>query len=374
VNDPNAFRKILTGRLVTGPVSARMTIDGRPYLNFYGAGYLALSNVPEIRNAVRELLEHGAPFAQQLPASHGAIDPVFTATQQAGARALGTEASLYFASGYLIGSVGVACIEEPFDAIAIDESAHFNLQDAAKLTQRPILTFAHCDADALADVLRDRLRPGQRPLLLTDGAFATTGRIPPLAEYAVVLARLDGRMFIDESHAFGVVGETGRGAAEYCRVEHIASRGATLSKAYCAQGAIVGCSPSSALRSQGAMPMGGANAGSPLSAAAATASLRYVAEHPELRRNLQATTEHLRARLREIGLDVIDSPAPIVSFAYSSRAQMLALQRRAFDRGLYLHYSSYIGAGPEGKIRCAVFADHTAEDIDRLIGVLREIL
>src|SRR6185503_19541955 len=103
----------------------RMTIDGRPYLNFYGAAYLALSGVPEIREAVRRHLDTGAPFAQQIPAAHGAHDPAFAAIERAGAGALGAPASIYFASGYFIGSVGVASLDERYDLIALDESAHF---------------------------------------------------------------------------------------------------------------------------------------------------------------------------------------------------------------------------------------------------------
>src|SRR3954453_11415629 len=99
--------KILAGRTVTGPVSARVTIDGREYLNFFGAGYLALSDLPEIRDAVSHALAQGLPFARQLPAVHGAVDPLFEAVEKAGAEALRAEASVYFASGYLLGMVGV---------------------------------------------------------------------------------------------------------------------------------------------------------------------------------------------------------------------------------------------------------------------------
>jgi 7-keto-8-aminopelargonate synthetase-like enzyme len=253
----------------------------------------------------------------------------------------------------------------------MDEHAHFNLRDAATLSGLPVFSYPHCDAGALEDLLERQLLANHRPLLLTDGAFATTGQIPPLAAYAQILESAGGRMFVDESHAFGVVGEQGRGAAEYCGVEHVASRGATLSKAYCTHGAIVGCARSVKPHLYGVPPIGAANAGSPLSAVAATASLAHVASHPELRAHLAAQTRYLRKSLRALGLEIIDSPAPIVAFSLGSRECMLRLQRAAFDLGIYLHYSSYIGAGPRGVIRCAVFADHTREHIDSLIDVLR---
>jgi 7-keto-8-aminopelargonate synthetase-like enzyme len=370
VTTSTASKLLLAGKAVVGPVSARMMIDGREYLNFCGSGYLALSNVPEIRDAVRRVFEEGAPFAQPLSASLGAIDPIFASVEREGAAACGAGATVYFASGFLIGAIGMASLDQDFDLILLDEDAHFNLKDAARLSGRPVHIFSHCNTESLREKLKHRLTAGQRPLIVTDGAFATTGRIPPLVEYADELAAYEGHLFIDESHAFGVVGENGRGAAEYCAVERLATIGSTLSKAFCAQGAIVATTPTMAQRLRTMPAVIGANAGSPLSAAAAAASLAYVAAHPELRSELRMKADYLRERLRGAGLPVIDTPAPIVSFKWGSRADMQALQRRLFESGIYIHHSSYVGAGPEGVIRCAIFRDHSRGDIDALVSRL----
>lgn len=362
---------ILAGRVVSGPVSARITIDSRPYLNFFGAGYLALSGVPAIRAAALHALEQGLPFSQQLPAAHGARDAVFDAVEQAGAVATAREASVYFASGYLIGSVGLASLGDSYDVVILDEASHFSLRDAAKLSGRPTFTFAHCDVSSLQDLLAKQPGARRRPVLMTDGAFATTGRIPPLPEYSMVLEKYGGRIFTDESHSFGVVGAGGRGALEYCGVEQIATAGATLSKAFCANGAILGCSAAVAAKLRWIPPIGAACAGSPVSAAAATASLKYVAANPQMRVELRALTDYLRRRLRGLGVSVIDSPAPIVAFRWGGRDDMRELQRRAFERGIYIHYSTYVGAGAEGMIRCAVFRDHCRGDIDALVALIK---
>lgn len=367
---PASNQPLLAGRIVGGPASARVTIDGREYINFFGSAYLALSGVPQIRAAVEQALSQGASFAQHFAPILGGVDPIFDGTERAGAFACGKEASVYFASGYLIGTVGIASVDQPFDLLILDESAHYSLKDAAKLTGLPSFTFAHCDAGSLREVLTRHVRANQRPLVLTDGVFATTGRIPPLADYAAQLAPYDGRLFVDEAHGFGVVGDHGRGATEYCGVEYIASTGATLSKAFCAQGAIVGCSAATAARLRTLPQLRGANAGSPLSAAAATASFAYVRAHPEFRGNLRTMTDYFRARLRSIGLEVIDSPAPIVAFHFGRRTDMLAVQHNLFNRGIYIYHSTYIGAGSEGVIRCAVFRDHSRDDIDALVSAL----
>jgi 7-keto-8-aminopelargonate synthetase-like enzyme len=363
---------LLAGRKVVGPASARLTIDGREYLNFYGSGYLALSNVPEIRAAAAGVLESGAPFARHIPGGLGAVDETFAEVERAGARACGTPASVYFTSGYLIGAVGLQAIDSLFDVLLLDETAHYNLKEAATLSTLPMFTFAHCDADSLRQALQRHVRSAQRPLVITDGVYATTGRVPPLAAYAESLATYDGRLFIDEAHAFGVIGDQGRGAAEFCGVEHlIAVTGTTLSKAYCAQGALVGCSREAAVRVQMQAPVRGACAGSPISAAVATASLTYVEKHPEVRAQLRALTDYFRARLRGLGLEVLESPAPIVSFQWGQRADMQELQQRLFNRGIFIYHSTYLGASPEGVIRCAVFRDHTRADIDALVDALK---
>lgn len=362
---------VLAGHTIDGPASARFSIDGRLYTNFTGCGYLALSRVPEIRDAVKIAIDRGTPFAQQLPAAKGAIDPIFDEVENAASSAAGTESSVYFASGYAIGAVGLASLDAPYDLLFIDENAHYNLKDAARALALPCFPFEHCNAGALRDLLRTNVHAKRRPLVVTDGAFPISGRVPPLSDYAIELQPYDGRLFVDEAHSFGVVGEQGRGAVEYCGVEPIAIIGATFSKAYCAQGAFVGCSLAAAKRLRSYPVIRGACAGSPLSAVAATASLRYVSQHPEIRVELRQLTQYLRNGLRSIGIDVIDSPAPIVSFRCGTWADMQSLQRRAFDNGVIINHSTYVGAVAGGTIVCAVFRDHSTEDIDLLLDALR---
>ena len=361
---------ILAGRTISGPLSARMLIDGKQYVNFFGSGYLALSNIPEIRASVLREIESGAPFSRQVAALLESKDPTFDAVERAGALACGTEASVYFASGYLVGIVGLASLNVPHSLMLVDDGAHYSLKDAVRLAAAPVVEFKHCDVQAFDEALRREIRPGQTPVLVTDGVFATTGRVPPLSEYAVALEPYRGRIFIDESHAFGVIGEHGRGAGEYCGVEYLNSTGSTLSKAYCAHGALVGCSAETAARLRWLPQVRGACAGSPLSAVAATASLEYLTAHPERRVRLRNLGSHLRRRIRDLGIECTESPAPIVSFTLPTREDMLAAQWRLFSHGFYIQYSTYIGAGPSGMLRCAVFADHSQEDIDDLTDLL----
>jgi 7-keto-8-aminopelargonate synthetase-like enzyme len=363
--------ELLTGRVVGGTASARVSIDGRDYINFSGCGYLALGRLPELRNAALVALEQGAPFARQISAAYGAVDPAIRDLESTAAVYCGTGAAVYFASGYLIGAIALQCVDTAHSMLFIDRSAHFSLFDGARLTGLPLTTFAHCDAEALATSIEKNLPPRSRPIVITDGVFATTGRLAPLDQYATVIAGYGGTLVVDEAHSFGVIGPRGRGAAELLGVEAVARTAATLSKAFCAQGALIGCDHEQAARLRHSPPLRGANSGSPISAAVSAAALNYTMAHPERRSRLATLTTYLRRGLRGIGIDVDDSPAPIVGFSVGDRVCMKSLQRRLFDRGIHVTLSNYIGAGPQGMIRCAVFADHSEADLDALVDGLR---
>lgn len=364
--------ELLEGKTITGSISARMLVDNTKYVNFAGCTYLALGDLPEIRNAAIDAVQSGQPFAMQLSPAYGAIDPAFGVVEQAGAKYCGTESAVYFASGYLIGLVGLAALEGVEGPLFIDEGAHFSLWDAARVSGRDLHMFAHCDPNALEAALKKGLKPGERPIVITDGAFATTGRVPPLSDYATLIASYDGRILIDEAHSFGVMGVHGRGAAEHMNVEEVVVSAGTLSKAFCAQGAIYAGDAKTVERLKMAPPLRGANGGSPISAAVAAAAMRYMMRNgTERRARLAMLTAHLRSGIRHLGIEVVATPAPIVAFSTGTRTQMQQLQRLCFDEGIYLMLSNYTGAGPHGMFRAAVYADHDKADIDALIDVIR---
>lgn len=370
VGQTDTTGELLDGRRVSGVAAARWIIDGHSYINFAGCGYLALANLPEVRNAARSAIEMGAPFSQQLSPAYGAVDPQFDAVQIEGARAFNTETSIYLPSGYLIGMAGLAIAGQPQRHIFLDEGTHYNMRDAAMLSGLPISRFGYRDANSLEVALKRNLVAGEQPLVLTDGVFATSGDLAPLDIYAQLLEPYDGRMLIDDAHGFGVVGENGRGAAEFFGVEDICLVGGTLSKALCAQGAMIGCTREEARRAQRMRPVRGATAGSPVSAAVSHASMAYMARHPDRRKRLSGLAQSLRTRLRSVGYSIINSPAPIISFGFGRRADMQALQRKLFAEGFLLPISNYIGSGPEGVFRLSVFADHEESDFDALLLAL----
>jgi 7-keto-8-aminopelargonate synthetase-like enzyme len=170
------------------------------------------------------------------------------------------------------------------------------------------------------------------------------------------------------------LGERGRGAVEHCGIDpEMAYIGGSLGKAFGTCGGIIPATTSQ-VAAMRATPVGlGASVGLPAGAAMCARSLRYVREHPELVQRLRANTQHIKAGLGKLGVDVGSSVVPIAAFATGSISTEV-LKRRLMDEGIYVYHSTYIGASAGGVIRCGIFADHTTEHINFLLQALQRFL
>jgi 8-amino-7-oxononanoate synthase len=351
-----------------------IVLDGRTYVNFGGSCYLGMSSHADvIESGVSALRRYGAQ--SQIGRHYDVALPPNADAEHEGALYFGTEASIYFASGYLIGLIALHGLRDRYDTVLIDEAVHLNLRDAVAAGGKPSVTFKHMDASSLAEEMDRAVRAGVRPLVVTDGMSPTFGAIAPLREYLELIEPLDGVMLVDESHSFGVIGPRGRGAVD---LHGIASDrvlvGGSLGKAFGAYGAMIPASRAIVDQLWRSRPALGAGAGLSAGAAMAATSLRHVREHPELLARLRRNVARVKRGMRALGLDVADTDAPLATFTSGTAAEMRALQLRLMAEGIFVFYSTYVGAGPNGAIRCAVFADHTEAQIDRLHGALRALL
>lgn len=357
-------------RRIESPTGARVVVDGRPILNFGGSSYLGLSYRPELAQAGIAALQSQGPTAQ-LPRHYGFALAANLDLESAAAEFFATESAMYFSTGYLFGLIALTGLASQYDVVFMDESAHYSLRDGAAAASKPVHMFAHLDADDLARAMARELRPGQRPLVATDGMFATFGSLPPLGDYARLLEPHGGWLVVDESHAFGVVGPTGRGAVErYGVARDRVVAGGSLGKAFCAFGGLAIGSRAVTDDLWKSPAARGAVSGMSSGAAMSAASLRYVREHPELLQRLRANVRQLKDGVRRLGLEANDTEAPVATFVCGTADEMKALQERLMDEGMFVIYSNYVGAGPSGAIRCAAFADHAPEDIERLLDAL----
>lgn len=359
---------------VASPSGAHMVIDGRPVLNFGGSSYLGLAREPELATAAAEAAQRQGG-ACQLPRHYGFMPEANLDVEAVARDFFGAEAAMYFATGYLFGQLALTGLASDYDVAVLDQHAHYSLRDGAAVAGKPIVTFRHCDPEDLKRVLAGIVAARQRPLVATDGMFPTYGAVAPLREYKNIIDAMGAWLVVDESHAFGSIGATGQGTVEFEGVrDSRVIAGGSMAKAFCAYGGI-------AIGSQKAIDLlwtapaaKGAVAGCSPGAAMTAAALRFVRQHPDLHEKLARNRATLREMLNCLGLSIMETPSPIATFELGSPSTMKAVQAALWRDGIFVIYSTYVGAGPNGALRIAAFADHTEKDFMRLSQALEREL
>jgi glycine C-acetyltransferase/8-amino-7-oxononanoate synthase len=365
---------------------ARTLINGRWRDYFAGCSYLGLPGHPElVAAAVEALRQYGLTTAT----SRGGFGehPLYQAVEASAARFFQTEQALYYVSGYLGNAILAQGLRGEYDHIFVDSAAHFSVYDGIHTVGLPVTQFRHRDADDLAAQCRARLRPGERPLVISDGVFPVSGEIAPVPDYLAVLAQYPGAILcLDDAHATGVIGAQGQGTWEYWASQGptLLNSGAevrvftahTLSKALGGHGGVIAGDGAfiEQLRQRSTTP--GATSPPPLPAAAASAwALNYVKDHPELRQRLWDNVALARAGLRRLGWPLDDTPIPIICLAGRPGLDLARIRDELFERDICVgHSTNYSSTPPGGALRIAIFTTHTTEQIERLIEELGKLL
>jgi 7-keto-8-aminopelargonate synthetase-like enzyme len=256
-----------------------------------------------------------------------------------------------------------------FSHVLLDERAHPALLDAAAHFGCPILKFKHRDAEDLKRTVA-RCGRGARFMVLTDGMFSHDGSTAPLKAYLKVLPR-DAQLLVDDAHAAGVLGATGKGTLEHEGVSRQRIiQCVTLSKAFGVYGgavlgtrelrerilarsrAFIGCTP---------LPLPLANA--------ALASVKILSRGGKLRARLHGNAEYVKTALRRAGVEVPELSGPIIAIHPRSEAETRALRRRLLAAGIYPPFLKYAGA-EQGFFRFVISSEHPRAQLDELVAVL----
>lgn len=360
---------------ITSPVGPRARVDGREVDYFCGTSYFSLHSHPDVIAAACEATRlYGVASATALQS------PAHVELEDELCQFLGTEAVVHVASGYLAPLALLQGLTGRYDIAFADSAAHYGVFDGLRAVEREAIAFRHLDADDLKHQLRSHVRPGQRPLVLTDGVFPSTGALAPLPQYATLLAEYaGGLLFVDDAHAFGVIGETGNGSLEYHGVERAAAAACgTLSKAFGGGGGFVPGDRAlrAAIEKHSRVPLGASAPSVPIAAASA-AGARILREHPEMRAQLWANARFAREELRSLGFDLEMSPIPIVSLAGRPGVDLRRVHAALAADGiavLYVPPRGYSDAPDVESLRIAIFSTHTRDQIARLTDAVRRAL
>jgi len=351
-------------------------INGKRYLYFGGTGYFGLQTHPEMIKAAQNAL---AQFGMCSATSRNVFGttPLYLEVEKTASRFFASEDSIYVASGYLVNIAGLQSLAglKRFDAIFMDEGAHWSVSDFVHAVEKPVYVFAHGDAEDLRRKLKANLKAGQRPLVMSDGIFPTFGKVAPVPEYLKMVEPYDGCIWLDDCHAIGVLGANGRGTYEHYGLKSDRLYfGGTTSKAIGAHGGII---PG---RTEFIQPIrlghivNGANASPSPAAAAARKGMEMLMDHPEMRESLWSNARRLKAGLKKMGFQQDDSPVPVAAWALKTGPDMDRVHAELMNRGISIQRTHYVGAGPDGALRAVVFANHKPEQIDRMLLELKRLV
>lgn len=363
------LRQLRTRR---GPQAATVEIDGQTYINFASNDYLGLANEARLLAAVKRSVQRSGWGGGASPLIVGHSDE-HTKLEAALAHFEQTEAALLFPTGFAANSTVIPALVGTGDTIFSDASNHASIIDGCRLSGARIRVYRHADVNSLASLLHDA-GPG-RKLIVTDGLFSMDGDVAPLGPIADLATRHAAMLMVDEAHATGVLGASGRGAAEACGVEdRIDVKVGTLSKALGSMGGFVaGSRPLIDWiinRSRGYVFSTAAPAAA---CAAALEALNIVRDEPQRRVELRRAAADLRDGLRDAGYDLGASTTHIIPLVVGCPQRTMELSVALGQQGMLAP-----GIRPpsvaEGHslVRISLSWPHTAEVRAQLVAACRQ--
>jgi 7-keto-8-aminopelargonate synthetase-like enzyme len=349
----------------------RVRWRGREFAYFAGCDYFRLSRHPRVLAALREGLRRSGlnvAASRRTTGNH----PLLERLESELAGFFGAPAAVLVSSGYAAPLAAAQGLAGRFTHALLDERAHACLADAARFLNCPVIRFAHREATDATRRLR-RWGRNARPLLLTDGLFAHSGEVAPLADYLQLLPARS-LLLVDDAHGAGVLGAQGRGTAEWLGVRsRRVIQTVTFSKAFGTYGGAVLGSRELMRAIQENSSLFTGNTPLPLPLAHATlAALRLLggASGRRLRQRLWERVRRLKASLRAAGLPVPDTPTPIVSVVPRSPGDVARLRRTLLTHGVFPSHIRYPGGPAGGYFRFAISSEHTEREVSSLCDAL----
>lgn len=365
-------------RVITSPQSAEIQLqDGRRVLNFCANNYLGLADNPEVIEAARSALEsHGFGMA-----SVRFICGTQDLHKQLEARIasfFGTEDSILYAACFdANGGLFEPLLGEE-DAIISDALNHASIIDGVRLCKARRYRYSNCDMADLEKQLQQARADGVRDILITtDGVFSMDGFIAPLDQISALARRYGALLHIDECHATGFLGDTGRGSAEVKGVlDQVDIITGTLGKAL--GGALGGFTTGPRvvieLLRQRSRPYLFSNSLPPHVVAAGLKVFDMLSSAGDLRTKLQENTSYFRQRMDEAGFELKPGIHPIVPVMLHDAKLAQAFAARLLDEGIYA-IGFFFPVVPQGqaRIRTQISAAHSREHLDRAIAAFCKV-
>jgi glycine C-acetyltransferase len=368
-------------RVITSPQGSTILVEApeggvtRDVVNFCANNYLGLANDDRVVEAAHAALERwgfGTSSVRFICGTFG----VHKELEARLSEFLGTEDTILYSSCFDANGGFFEPFFGPEDAILADSLNHASVIDGVRLTKAKRSIYAHSDMDDLRGKLTDA-RDARYRVITTDGVFSMDGDIALLREICDLADEFDALVMVDDSHATGFVGATGRGTPELCgvagRVDAITT---TFGKALggASGGALSGRAEIVEWLRQKSRPYLFSNTVAPVVAATTVAVLDLLSQTTELRDRLEASARSFRGRMTAAGFDIRPGEHPIVPVMLYDEALAHQMADAMLDEGVYVIGFSY-PVVPKGaaRIRVQISAAHTDAQLDLAVDAFTRV-
>ena len=362
------------------PQAARTKMQGRGEVVILSSNnYLGLCNQPEVVAAGKRALEEFGAGTGSVRFICGTFT-IHRELESALARLVGCEAALSYVSCWNANEGLCPTLLGERDVVISDQLNHASIIDSIRLaktiTRCQTAVYRHSDMTDLEEKLK-AVRDARLRLVFTDGVFSMEGDIARLPDIVTLARKYDAVVAVDDSHATGALGKTGRGSAEhYDMLGEVDIITSTLGKALggAAGGFTAGPAVLTDYLTQRSRPQLFSNALPPTVAGSALAAVRYLEAHPERVTRLHDNTRYFRERLAALGFKPVPGTTPIVPVILGETAQAIRMSELLLEEGVFVTGFGY-PVVPQGqaRVRCQLSAGHSRDDLDFALTAFRRV-
>ena len=353
----------------------QVVMEGRDTVMIGSNNYLGLTSDKRVIEAGIEALKKYGSGCSGSRFLNGTLD-IHVKLEEELAEFLHKEACMTFSTGFQSNLGIISGICGMNDVILCDKENHASIYDGIRLSYAKMVRYKHSD---MAD-LEERLKAVPETsgaLIVTDGVFSMSGEICKLPEIVALAKKYGARVMVDDAHGLGVLGEGGRGTAEYFGLENeVDIIMGTFSKSLASLGGYMAASRRVVdFVKHTSRPYIFSASITPASVACARESLKILRENPQRVKDLADVADYMRKGLKAQGISIIESTTPIIPiYVYEDEKAFIAC-KLLLERGVYVN-PVISPATPVGYalLRTSYTATHTREQLDRAIKAIKEVL
>ena len=361
---------------LTSKQAPEVVMEGRDVIMIGSNNYLGLTSHPEVIEAGVKAMEKYGSGCSGSRFLNGTLD-LHLELESRLAKFLRKDEVVTFSTGFQSNLGIISGITGRNDVILCDRENHASIYDACRLSFGKMLRYNHSDMADLEEKLKSVDASVSGILIVTDGVFSMGGDIAKLPEIVALAKKYGARVMVDDAHGLGVLGEHGRGTAEYFGLEkEVDIYMGTFSKSLASIGGYMAASKEVCQYVRHtSRPFIFSASITPANAASAMKSLEILEREPQRVKRLAEISDYMRRNLKREGVDIIDGVTPIIPIYTYTDLRTFTACKLLFDRGVYVN-SVVSPATPVGKslLRTSYMATHTEEQMDRALVQIKAVL